>query len=112
MKVPTQRKTSRFSADQNRLPLLQVCLPEAAPVQYRLPPRIWLEIVAGLMSAALLMLAILLPDWMEVLFGFAPDAGDGSAERGIALFWVTITVLMFGLAGRTWRKHVRLLRSV
>jgi len=74
--------------------------------------RIWVEIVLGLMSASLLALAILLPDWMEVLLGFAPDAGDGSAERGVALLWATISVLMFGFAGRTWRKHVRLLRSV
>lgn len=78
----------------------------------RLPRRIWVELVLGLICAAFLALTILLPDWMEVLFGFAPDAGDGSAEWGIALSWATVSVLMFGFAGRTWRKHIRLLREV
>jgi hypothetical protein len=80
--------------------------------QCRLPIRIWVELVLGLTCAAFLALTILLPDWMEVLFGFAPDAGNGSAEWGIALSWATVSVLMFGFAGRTWRKHIRLLREV
>jgi hypothetical protein len=48
---------------------------------------------------------------MEALFGLAPDAGDGSAEWALAVGWATVSVLMFGLAGRTWRKRVRVLRS-
>jgi hypothetical protein len=80
-------------------------------MQNRLLTRFWVEMVLGLMSAALLALTIDVPDWMEVLFGLAPDAGDGSAEWALALFWATVSVLMFGFAGRTWRKHVRLLRS-
>jgi len=76
-----------------------------------LPARFWVELVLGLMSALWLTLAMLLPDWMELLFRFAPDAGDGSMERGFALLWAAVTVLMFGLAGYTWRKHVRLLPS-
>jgi hypothetical protein len=80
--------------------------------QSRLLTTIWVQVVLGLISATLLVLTILLPDWMEVLFGFAPDAGDGSAEWGLALSWATVSVLMFGFAGRTWRKHIRLLREV
>jgi hypothetical protein len=80
-------------------------------MQNRLLTRFWVEMVLGLMSAALLTLMIVVPDWIEVLFGLAPDAGDGSAEWGLALSWATVSVLMFGFARRTWRKHVRLLRS-
>jgi hypothetical protein len=77
-------------------------------MQNRLPVRFWVAMVLGLTSATLLALTIVLPDWMEVLFGVAPDAGDGSAEWGLALAWAVASVLMFGLAGRTWRRHVRL----
>ncbi len=80
-------------------------------MQNRLLTRFWVEMVLGLMSAALLALTIVVPDWMEVLFGFAPDAGDGSAEWALTLLWATVSVLMFGFAGRTWRKRVLLLRS-
>jgi hypothetical protein len=71
----------------------------------------WVEVAMGLMSASFLALTILLPDWMEVLFTVAPDAGDGSAEWGLALSWALVSVLMFAIAGRTWKKHVRLLRE-
>jgi hypothetical protein len=44
---------------------------------------------------------------MELLFGLAPDAGDGSAEYGLALVWATVSFLMFGLARYTWKKQIR-----
>jgi len=79
-------------------------------MQNRLPVRFWVAVVFGVISAILLALTIVVPHWMEVLFGFAPDAGDGSAEWGLALSWAVVAVLMFGFAGHTWRKHVQLLR--
>jgi hypothetical protein len=80
-------------------------------MQNRLLTRFWVEMVLGLISAALLALTIVVPDWMEVLFGLAPDAGDSSAEWRLVLSCATVSVLMFGFAWRTWRKRVRLLRS-
>jgi hypothetical protein len=77
----------------------------------RLRTRLWLESALGLVSAALFALTIAVPDWMEVLSGLAPDAGDGSAEWGLALLWAAFSVLMFGFARRTWRKRVRYLQS-
>jgi hypothetical protein len=50
-------------------------------MQKRLLAKFWLEVALALISAALLALTIVAPDWMEGLFGAAPDAGDGSAER-------------------------------
>jgi hypothetical protein len=44
---------------------------------------------------------------MELFFGLAPDAGDGSAEYGLALVWAAVSFLMFGLAGYTWNKQIR-----
>jgi hypothetical protein len=111
MKVLLQKMSLRLPDAENRLPR-RTSYQLGTSTQHRLPMRIWVELVLGLTCAAFLALTILLPDWMEVLFGFAPDAGDGSAEWGIALSWATVSVLMFGFAGRTWRKHIRLLREV
>jgi hypothetical protein len=63
------------------------------------------------MSATFLAVTILCHNWMEMLVGLAPDAGDGSAEWGLTLSFAAVSVLMFGFAGRTWRKYVQLLRE-
>ena len=111
MKLFLQKQTPFASGEHNRFPTGATCQAESRPVPKRLPARIWVELMLGLMSAVSLALAIVLPNWMERLFRLAPDAGDGSAERGFALFWAAIAILMFGLAGRAWRKNIRLLRS-
>ena len=61
----------------------------------------------ALFSATLLALTVVLPDWLEVLFGLAPDAGDGSVEWGMAITFAIATLVLFGSAGRTWRRHAR-----
>jgi hypothetical protein len=111
VKLLRQKKTSCASGEHNRFLTGPAFQSGSPPVPKRLPARIWVELILGLISAVSLTLAIVLPNWMELLFRLAPDAGDGSAERGFALLWGAISVLMFGLAGRTWRKHVRLLQS-
>jgi hypothetical protein len=68
---------------------------------------VWLELAAGLISAMLVALALLSPHWMEQVAGLSPDAGDGSAEYGMALLWAAVSILMFALAGRTGRKHAQ-----
>lgn len=77
----------------------------------QLPPVLWLETVVGLLSAALFVLTIWMPDWIERSFGAAPDAGNGSTEWGLAFSFATIAVVVFVFAGRTWRKHARLAAS-
>lgn len=99
-----QKETSCASSEHNRFLTRPACQAGVPPAPKRLPARIWVEFVLGLISAVSLILAILLPNWMELSFRLAPDTGDGSAERGFALLWAAISVLMFGLAGRTWRK--------
>ena len=111
MKVRLQKMSVHLPEAHHR-PLRRTSYQLGTSAQCRLPMRIWVEVVVGLTCAAFLALTILFPDWMEVLLGFAPDAGDGSAEWELALSWATVSVLMFGFAGRTWRKHIRLLREV
>lgn len=107
MKLLLQKKSSAVSREQNRFLTGPVCRPETPPVRGRLPARVWVELALGLTSSALLALALLSPHWMELLFGLAPDAGDGSAEYGLALVWAAVSFLMFGLAGYTWKKQIR-----
>ena len=70
--------------------------------------RFWLELVMALGSGALLLLTIAVPDWIEVVFGIDPDAGNGSVERTIAVVLAVITIVFLGLAGFEWRvrQHV------
>lgn len=109
MKRSLQKDTPSVSGEPNGFRTGSASPPGSPPGPKRLPARIWVELTLGLMSTGSLALAIVLPNWMELLFRHAPDAGDGSAERVFALLWAAISVLMFGLAGRTWRKHVELL---
>jgi hypothetical protein len=107
MKLLLQKKPFAVSRGQNRLPVDQVCRPESLPVRRRLPAKLWVEFALGLTSSALLALALLSPHWMELLFGLAPDGGDGSAEYGLALVFAVVSLLMFGLAGHTWKKQIQ-----
>jgi hypothetical protein len=107
VKLLLQKKSSAVSREQNHFLMGPVGRPEAPPVRGRLPARVWVELALGLTSSALLALALFSPHWMERWFGFAPDAGDGSAEYGLALMWAAVSVLMFGLAGYTWKKQSR-----
>jgi hypothetical protein len=106
MRASRQKKTSRLPDDHNHL-LVRTPGQPGMPAQNRLPARVWVELALGLMSSALLALTLLSPHWIELLLGLAPDAGDGSAERAAALWWSALSVLMFGLVGRTWRRQIR-----
>ena len=78
----------------------------------QLPQRFWVETALGVISAVLLVLTVVVPNWIELLFSIAPDTGNGSTEWGLAFSLAAVSVVMFAFAGRTWRKHVRLLRSI
>lgn len=111
MKRLLQKNISTSRGEINRLLVGPAFQTRAPRISKRLPSRIWVELTLGVISAVSLLLAMVVPNWMELLFHFAPDAGDGSAERGFALLWAAISVVMFALAGRTWRKHVWLVRE-
>jgi len=78
----------------------------------QLPQRFWVEAAFGAISTVLLVLTVVVPNWIELLFSFAPDAGNGSTEWELAFSLAAVSVVMFAFAGRTWRKHVRLPRSI
>jgi len=69
--------------------------------------RFWLEIGLGALSALLLALALVAPDWIEQLLGLEPDRGDGSAEWGWAIALSAVTLILFIDAGRIWWRAAR-----
>ena len=110
MKLLLQKKIAHLRGDRSRR-MYRTRFQPGVSTRNRLLTRVWVQVFLGLMSAAFLALTILFPDWIEILFGLAPDAGDSSAEWVLALSWAFVSVLMFAFAGRTWRKRVRLLRQ-
>ena len=64
--------------------------------------RLRVEALLGLLSAAMLAITMVVPDWIERAFGLAPDGGDGSDEWAWALSLAVVTLLLFVDAGRLW----------
>jgi hypothetical protein len=79
------------------------------PDATKIPPsrRVRIEVALGVASAVLLALTMAWPDWIERFFGLAPDAGDGSAEWGLALAFGVAALVFFADAGRMWRRRAR-----
>ena len=70
----------------------------------RWPLRLRIEALLALLSAGMLALTVLWPQWVEAFFGFEPDAGDGSSEWGFTLALVAITLFAFITTARDWRR--------
>jgi hypothetical protein len=57
--------------------------------------RLRIETALGVVSALSLMMTLTMPDWIERIFGFEPDGGDGSIEWGLAISLAVATVVLF-----------------
>lgn len=68
--------------------------------------RFWLEACLGVLSAALLLLTLLVPDWIEAVFGIEPDEGTGSLEWAIVGALLVATVAASALARLEWRRRL------
>ena len=60
----------------------------------RLSLRFWLETTLGVLSAIVLAMTLAMPDWIEQIFGFEPDGGDGSTEWGWAISLAVATIVL------------------
>jgi hypothetical protein len=74
---------------------------------HRFPPRLWIEAIAAALSAVVLAVTLVWPQWIETFFGLEPDGGDGSSEWGFTLALVAITFVLFGATFRDWRRLQR-----
>jgi hypothetical protein len=68
--------------------------------------RFWVEVALGSLTAALVLVTLVWPQWIEMIFGVEPDGGNGSLEWAVvgALSLTTICFLL--LARAEWRRAV------
>ncbi len=65
-----------------------------------------IEIVLSVILGATTILTALWPDWIEGLFGFDPDGGNGTVEWLIVAALAVVTIAVAALA----RRDLRVLR--
>jgi hypothetical protein len=70
----------------------------------RVSTAFWIECGLGSVTTFLALLTLVWPDWIEGVFGFDPDHGNGSFEWGIVAVCCVVTVVSVVLAGREWRR--------
>ena len=66
--------------------------------------RFWGELAAGALSALMVAVTSVWPQWIEDVFGADPDAGSGEAEWGFTAGLCAFAILMFVLARREWKR--------
>ena len=70
----------------------------------RLRRRHRLEVVLAVICAALSVLTLVFPDWIERVTGLEPDAGSGALEWAIAGVFLVAAVVSTLLARRDHRR--------
>lgn len=63
------------------------------------------EISLAAVSAVLLLVTLVSPEWIELLFHVRPDQGSGSLEWIIVFFLFLATLTFSAMAGVEWRKQ-------
>ena len=70
----------------------------------RLRRRLRIEVVLAGISAALCILTLVFPEWIEALTGLEPDAGSGALEWIVAGVFLAAAVVSAVLARRDYRR--------
>jgi hypothetical protein len=63
----------------------------------------WIESSLAVSSASACALTVVLPNWIEQLFDFSPDANDGSSEWGLVITLAIMATAFAALASREFR---------
>lgn len=66
--------------------------------------RFWVETILAYLSGGLTVLTLVRHDWIELLFGVEPDAGDGSLEWGIVVVFSLLTVVFSARVRIEWQR--------
>jgi hypothetical protein len=75
-------------------------------VKRQVRPAFWIEVALGSFTAFLALLTALWDDWIEGIFGFDPDHGNGSFEWEFVIGCCLVTIVFATLARREWRRRV------
>jgi hypothetical protein len=70
----------------------------------RLRMRLRIEVVLAFMFAALSLLTLVFPEWIEELTGLEPDAGSGALEWAMTGVFLIALVVSVVLARRDYRQ--------
>jgi hypothetical protein len=68
--------------------------------------RFWVELAAGTVSLVMVAMTSLWPQWIEAVFGAAPDADSGETEWVLTVALCIFAVVMFIAARLEWRRAV------
>jgi hypothetical protein len=71
-----------------------------------LRPRFWLEAALAGVCASLYVATVVVPDWIEVVFGVDPDRGSGALEVLVSVVALTVSV-SFALLAHVERRRLR-----
>jgi len=74
-------------------------------LSYQSRRRFWVEVGLSALSGFLLTLTLVLPDWIEAVFGVDPDQHSGSLEWVIAAAFGVMAVAALALARREWERR-------
>lgn len=66
--------------------------------------RFWLETILAAVTGILFLLTLISREWIEILFGVEPDAGNGSLEWLIVAALLALTLTLAVLARFEWRR--------
>jgi hypothetical protein len=73
--------------------------------------RFRVELVMGTVSLITLAITSLCPQWIETVFGLAPDADSGETEWGLTAGLCIFAVVMLVAARLEWRRTIVAPRS-
>jgi hypothetical protein len=68
-------------------------------------PKFWVLSALCAVSTLLFAVTLVWPDWIELVFGADPDAGDGTAEWLVVAASLTLSVFFLWASRREWRRH-------
>ncbi len=68
--------------------------------------RFWVRLTLAVISAALFVVTLALPDWIEIVFRVDPDHGGGWLEWTIVVVMFALALRMSIGARREWRRSV------
>jgi hypothetical protein len=75
-------------------------------MERRLRTRVRIETILAIIGAALAVLTLAWPEWIEEIFGVEPDGGNGSLEWIIAVGFLAVGVGL-GLLARHDQRRLR-----
>jgi hypothetical protein len=66
--------------------------------------RFYFEAALGVIGTALFVMTLVWQDWVETIFGFDPDHGNGSFEYLISAAFVIVAVVSWVAARAEWKR--------